>query len=243
MAHSLTQHHTPSLPFPTGVRPNPLGFSFGGASFSSPGPSTFGQNAAIPFPRPAQQSPAGFGFGAPPNPTSHHVSPAKQGSSSKIPDSPPSKKKRSRRSSASSSSSSPAMAWATLPSPRGSRLDLGGMEDAEKRRVIKKNMKRVRQDTERQGTDNVDIGVLLGKLSLLYVRGELTDSNVTAHSPSTNPSPPHQAGSLARSERSSPDTSARLVRMPDCTGPIHGQMPQVARRHGTNPSRFPAQVE
>lgn len=38
------------------------------------------------------------------------------------------------------------------------------MEDAEKRRVIKKNMKRVRQDTERQGTDNVDIGVLLGKL-------------------------------------------------------------------------------
>jgi hypothetical protein len=47
------------------------------------------------------------------------------------------------------------------------------MEDAEKRRVIRKNMKRVRQDAERQGTDNVDLGVLLGKLLYACLRTEL----------------------------------------------------------------------
>jgi hypothetical protein len=34
-------------------------------------------------------------------------------------------------------------------------------------------MKRVRQDAERQGTDNVDLGVLLGKLVLACLRTEL----------------------------------------------------------------------
>lgn len=187
MAHSITHQPGPSLPFPAAARTNPLGFSFGISSFSphaSPSlpsqqsPSgAGGSGSGFTFPRPAQPSPIGFGFSQ--NNSHNHASSstplARQGSSTSARPLPytssPVKKKRSRQSSLSSTSSSPTSAWATLPSPKAlgqskGLLDVGGMalDDGDRRKVVRRNMKRIRQEgaTSVSQADNVDLGVLLG---------------------------------------------------------------------------------
>lgn len=179
MAHSLTQQPAASLPFTSGARTNPLGFSFGVSSFSPHASPSLPQPPSLgfPFPRPAQSSPIGFGFGhanahATPTPLGKSVASAGPSSSSRPPLQPytssPVKKKRSRQSSLSSSSSSPASAWATLPSPKASSkaLDVGGLalDDDGRRKVVKRNLKRVKQEgVTVNASENVDLGVLLGE--------------------------------------------------------------------------------
>lgn len=174
MAHSLTQQHGASLPFTSGVRTNPLGFSFGVSSFSPHASPSLPQppSSGFPFPKPIQPSPIGFGF-------NHGSTPLmKQGSGSKsqLYTASPVKKKRSRQSSLSSTSSSPTSAWATLPSPKlaGKGLDVGELvlDDGDRRKVVKRNMKRVRQEGGSNAhADSVDLGVLLGPCPLKYVWG------------------------------------------------------------------------
>ena len=189
MAHSLTHQPNQSLPFTSGVRTNPLGFSFGVSSFSphaspslpypSPsGPSASGSGSGFggfPFPKPAQPSPIGFGFSHASSSTPNAN--ARQGPSTSARPLPytssPIKKKRSRQSSLSSTSSSPTSAWATLPSPKtqSKGLDVGGLalDDGERRKVVKRNMKRTRQEgtSNASQSDNVDLGVLLGMPSIM----------------------------------------------------------------------------
>ena len=205
MAHSLTHQPSPSLPFTSGVRTNPLGFSFGVSSFSPHASPTHLQSPSVasgsatgsgfPFPKPAQPSPIGFGF----NYASASALPARQASTpgagpSARPLHPytssPIKKKRSRQSSLSSTSSSPTSAWAALPSPKTQNkgLDVGSLalDDGERRKVIKRNMKRTRQEgvLNASQADDVDLGVLLGQSSRNL--GRLTGTDNLATLPPTS---------------------------------------------------------
>jgi len=213
MANSLTQWPMQPIPFPQGVRTNPIGWGFGASthttpsapstphrpplhhSFTTPQSSSFGQAAA-----PSNEAAARHQWGA---------------------QTPTERKKRSRGSDTSSSSSiNRAAKIASRPIAGSSKRRLGN-----ERELVK----------DEDGS--VDLGILLSKLILPTANSQLTSRNITNDRPPAYPTPLAEAGSITPifGTLTNPETKSR--RMSFCSRRKQVQMPHSARSNGQCPCK------
>lgn len=172
MANSLTQWPMQSIPFPSGVRTNPIGWGFGASVHTTPSaPST-------PHRPPLQHSfttPQSSSFGQTATPTNDLEARHQWGAQT-----PTERKKRSRGSDTSSSSSvNRAAKIASRPIAGSSKRRIGEREIA------------------KEEDSSVDLGILLSELTLPILSHELTRRNSTINRALAYPPSPDQTGPIA----------------------------------------------
>jgi hypothetical protein len=189
MANSLTQWPMQPIPFPQGVRTNPIGWGFGASTHTTPSaPST-------PHRPPLQHSfttPQSTSIGQAATPSNEAEARHQWGAQT-----PTERKKRSRGSDTSSSSSiNRAAKIASRPIACSSKRRLGNEHELAK---------------DEDGS--VDLGILLSKLTVPRVNSQLTSRNTTHNRPPAYPTSPTKAGSITSVFGPFPNSKTKSRRM------------------------------